>query len=151
MALSIIDTIRIYIDYDENNPEQFMSCMRSVLSNTSHIVSVVPLSPTLISDYVTKPLDDQINYSMVLIPKLNRYRGFAIYLNNNVRLNYDINDHWSRASFKYDVHFIDGDMKNPRIAIWNCDRFPHRKLDSYALQTADSTFLLSAEWLTNVQ
>ena len=141
------DIIPNYIDYDINRPELFVECVRSIALYNPGLVNYIPLPKTLINSYCSSVLGNDINYSMFLIPILMKFRGQAIYLNESVRLHHSIRQVWAFRSMKNDVQFYNCDIDNPVIMIWNCERFPHRKLNDFVLKKASAEYLASMEWL----
>lgn len=143
-----IDIIDIYIDFDENNIDEFTECVRSIINHTTAMCRFISLPKTLINKFTQKPIiNDSINYSMFLIPSLNGLTGFALYLNSNIMVDYDINELWKQRDVRYDIQFFGCDIKKSGVVLWNCNGFPHRKLNDDVLQTANADYLKSLDWL----
>jgi len=143
-----IEIIKVYIDFDANNSGDFVECVRSVINHTSQVVQFIPLAHGMINNFIRAPITEtDINYSMFLIPSLNSLTGFALYLSSDVRLNYDIMQLWVLSNTTCDIQFFDGDITTAKIALWNCNGYPHRKLNDDVLRNADADKLKSLDWL----
>jgi hypothetical protein len=143
-----IEIIKVYIDFDANNSSDFVECVRSVINHTSQVVQFIPLDHGMINNLIRAPITEtDINYSMFLIPSLNSLTGFALYLNSGIRLDYDITELWAWRSMAYDIQFFDCDVTDSKMALWNCNGYPHRKLNDDVLYRADADKLKSLDWL----
>jgi len=167
------EPIRIYIGYDpEAEPVAYHVCVDSIIRNASRPVSITPLAlKSLTADYVETHKDgsNQFIYTRFLIPWMERWWGFAIFLDGDMilREGVDIAELWDlRDPYKavQVVQHPDYQTKHPvkylgaknedyarknwsSVMIWNCGHYGNRSLrpESVSMMTGEQLHRFS--WL----
>lgn len=163
------DTIPVYIGYDPRESVAFHVCANSIIRHSTTPVSIHPLSLNLLQRSYQELHQDGSNqfiYSRFLVPWLQGYHGWAIFIDGDMLLRDDITQLWDLRRMDCDVMVIKHDYKTksavkylgssnqdyPRknwssVILWNCGNFPNRKLTPEFVQKQPGSFLHRFSWL----
>ena len=84
--------INIYIGYDPREAVAYHVCVNSIIRSASEPVSVVPLALSCLGGYKETHSDgsNQFIYSRFMVPHLQDYRGWALFLDGDMLLRWDL-------------------------------------------------------------
>lgn len=167
------EPISIYIGYDPDaEPIAYHVCADSIIRHSSHPVRITPLAlGNFRAFYQEKHTDgsNQFIYSRFLIPYLERWTGFAIFLDGDMILRdgADIAELWAwRDPYKavQVVKHPDYQTKHPNkylgaknedyprknwssVVIWNCGSYINRKLTPEFVAEQPGSYLHRFSWV----
>ena len=160
--------IPIFVGYDPKEAIAFHTCVNSIIRLSSEPVQIIPLALNLIKDYTEQHTDgsNDFIYSRFLVPYLQSFTGWAIYIDGDMILRTDIAELWNLQQPDKDVMVVQHDYKTkmpvkylgaknedyPRknwssVILWNCNSFPNRKLTPSFVQQQTGSFLHRFNWL----
>lgn len=160
--------IPIYIGYDPRETVAFHTCANSIIRHASQPVSIIPLALNLLSGYSETHTDssNQFIYSRFLVPWLNGFSGWAIFIDGDMVVQADITELWELRDHIKDVMVVKHDYQTrlkekylgnvnenyPRknwssVILWNCQNFPTRKLTPEFVGKAPGSYLHRFQWL----
>ena len=171
----MLDTINVYIGYDgDAEPIAYHVCADSIIRSSSKPVRITPLALGTLSGLYTETHSDGSNqfiYSRFLIPWLQSWQGWAIFLDGDmiVREGVDIAELWAlRDPYKavQVVQHPDYKTKHPvkylgaanpdyprknwsSVVLWNCGSYPNRILRPEFVERQTGAYLHRFEWLTD--
>lgn len=160
---------KIFIGYDDNATIAYHVCVNSIIRNTTSLVSITPLSLQHLPYKETH--NDGSNtfiYSRFLVPFINNFNEWAIFIDGDMILKSDITDlfnfndtskavyvvkhsYQSTASIKY----LGAKNENyPRknwssVIVWNCAHPKHRMLTPEFIQSSTGEYLHRFTWLND--
>lgn len=162
--------IPIYIGYDPREAIAYHVCVNSIIRHSSQPVAIMPLALNLLSDY-KETHDDGSNafiYSRFLVPHLQNYQGWAIFLDGDMILRSDIAELWNMRNTDYDVmvaqhnyttrstvKYMGAENHNyPRknwssVILWNCQSMNNRCLTPQYIETSLGSHLHRFQWLAD--
>ncbi len=168
----MLDTIQVYIGYDPSaEPVAYHVCCDSIIRNCSLPVRITPLSLKAFGkDYTETHTDgsNQFIYSRFLIPWLQAWRGFALYLDGDmiVREGVDLAELWALRDPYKSVQVVKHNYRTkhaakylgapntdyPRknwssVILWNCNSYPNRMLTPKFVEKQTGQYLHRFEWL----
>lgn len=158
--------IDIVVGYDEREAVAYHTFCESVIANTSVPVRFTPLVAHGIDG--KKDGSNAFIYARFLVPYLMGYKGWAIFADGDMVVNYDIAKLWELRDEQYAVQVVKHDYKTkhstkylgnknedyPRknwssVILWNCEHVAHRRLTPREVQGLSGNFLHRFEWLND--
>lgn len=160
--------IPVYIGYDPREAIAFHTCANSIIRNSSRPVAIIPVALNLFKDYSETHTDgsNHFIYTRFLVPHLQEYTGWAIFIDGDMIVRGDIAELWDQRNDYKDVMVVQHDYKTrmpvkylgaknedyPRknwssVILWNCSSFPNRKLTPDFVQKSTGSELHRFSWL----
>jgi lipopolysaccharide biosynthesis glycosyltransferase len=160
--------IPVYIGYDPREAIAFHTCANSIIRHASKPVSIIPVALNLFRDYEETHTDgsNHFIYTRFLVPHLQEYTGWAIFIDGDMIVRDDIVKLWELQNPYNDVMVVKHDYQTrmpvkylgaknedyPRknwssVILWNCNSFPNRKLTPQFVQHATGSELHRFSWL----
>ena len=160
--------IPIFIGYDPREAIAFHTCANSIIRQSSQPVQIIPLALNLLNDYKESHSDgsNHFIYSRFLVPYLQRYKGWAIFLDGDMIVRGDISELWEMRDPTKDVMVVKHDYKTrmetkylgarnenyPRknwssVILWNCGNFPNQRLTPEYVQNSTGAHLHRFQFL----
>ena len=102
-------TLKVYIGWDSREDIAFQICKQSILDNTNEPVEIIPLKlKRLKKEGVYWREEDQLastefTFSRFLVPHLNDYKGWALFIDCDFIFTCDIKDLFAQANNNYAV------------------------------------------------
>lgn len=146
----------------------FHTCVNSIIRHSSQPVAIMPLALNLLPGYRETHGDgsNQFIYSRFLVPWLQGFKGWAIYLDGDMVVQADIAELWALRDAYKDVMVVKHDYQTrmaekylgspnqtyPRknwssVILWNCANFPTKRLTPEFVSKATGQFLHRFQWL----
>jgi hypothetical protein len=166
----VISVINIFIGYDPREAIVHHVCSSSIIRNTSVPVSIVPLTLRSLSGYTEAHFDgsNQFIYSRFLVPYLQEYQGWAIFLDGDMLIRSDIAELWSmrderkavmcvqhnyttKAQKKY-LGAINQDYPRKNwssVVMWNCSHPANRIVTPHFIENSSGAQLHRFTWLSD--
>lgn len=160
--------IPIFIGYDPREAIAFHVCSNSIIRHSSTPVSITPLSLKNMADYTETHNDgsNQFIYSRFLVPHLQKYQGWAIFIDGDMLLRTDITELWDMRDESKAVMCVHHDYQTkmttkylgsknenyPRknwssVVLWNCAHRMNGLLTPKIIQDASGAYLHRFSWL----
>jgi lipopolysaccharide biosynthesis glycosyltransferase len=160
--------IPVYVGYDPREAIAFHTCANSIIRNSSRPVAIIPVALNLFKDYNETHTDgsNHFIYTRFLVPHLQEYTGWAIFIDGDMVVRGDIAELWALQNPYNDVLVVKHDYKTkmpvkylgaknedyPRknwssVILWNCSSFPNRKLTPEFIQHATGSELHRFSWV----
>ena len=160
--------IPIYVGYDPREAIAFHTCVNSIIRHASKPVAIIPVALNLFRDYEETHTDgsNHFIYTRFLVPHLQEYTGWAIFIDGDMIVRDDIVKLWELQNPYMDVMVVKHDYQTrmpvkylgarnenyPRknwssVILWNCNSFPNRKLTPEFVQHATGSELHRFSWL----
>ena len=160
--------IPVYIGYDPREAIAFHTCANSIIRNSSRPVAIIPVALNLFKDYNETHTDgsNHFIYTRFLVPHLQEYSGWAIFIDGDMIVRGDIAELWDLQNPYNDVAVVKHDYKTrmpvkylgarnedyPRknwssVILWNCNSFPNRRLTPEFVQKSTGSELHRFSWL----
>jgi lipopolysaccharide biosynthesis glycosyltransferase len=133
-------------------------------------VAIIPVALNLFRDYEETHTDgsNHFIYTRFLVPHLQEYTGWAIFIDGDMIVRDDIVKLWELRNPYMDVQVVKHDYKTrmpvkylgarnedyPRknwssVILWNCNSFPNRQLTPAFVQQATGSELHRFSWLAD--
>ena len=162
--------ISIYIGYDSRESVAYHVCSNSIIRHGTVPVSINPLSLKLLQNYEELHTDgsNQFIYSRFLVPYLQNYSGWAIFIDGDMILRDDIKQLYEMRDESKAVQVVQHDYKTrmkvkylgaknedyPRknwssVILWNCGHERNKILTPEFVQTATGAQLHRFSWLAD--
>ena len=162
--------ISIYIGYDSRESVAYHVCSNSIIRHGTVPVSINPLSLKLLQNYEELHTDgsNQFIYSRFLVPYLQNYSGWAIFIDGDMILREDIKQLYAMRDESKAVQVVQHDYKTrmkvkylgaknedyPRknwssVILWNCGHERNKILTPEFVQTATGAQLHRFSWLAD--
>ncbi len=164
-----VDTVRIFIGYDEREAVAYHTCVQSLIETSSEPLEIHPLALNNMERFYAERHTDGSNafiYSRFLVPYLCGWRGYAIFLDGDMLVRSDIVELWKMRRADRALHVVQHDYRTkfdtkylgnenrdyPRknwssVILWNCAFWPNRKLTPAFVASAPGSYLHRFEWL----
>jgi lipopolysaccharide biosynthesis glycosyltransferase len=159
--------IKVYVGYDPREDIAYRVCRYSILKHCPN-AEVIPLTKP---NVYTRPRDEQgsteFTFTRFLIPYLNNYQGWALYVDCDFLFTEDVSKLFALADEQYSVMVVKHDYRPrantkmdgqvqyqyPRknwssLILWNCSK---NKLDPDLVNTASGQYLHRFQWLDDNQ
>ena len=165
-----LEAIPIYIGYDPREAVAYHVCVNSIVRHATRPVAIIPLALNLLQGYQETHQDgsNEFIYSRFLVPWLQHWQGWAIFMDGDMVVQGDITDLWDLRSVDKDVMVVKHDYRTrmrkkylgasnedyPRknwssVILWNCSNFPNRTLTPEFVQSQPGWFLHRFQWLSD--
>jgi len=162
--------IPVYIGYDPREAVVFHTCANSIIRHSTRPVAIIPLALNLLPGYQETHQDgsNQFIYSRFLVPWLERFLGWAIYIDGDMVVQSDISELWDLRDHSKDVMVVKHDYQTRRqekylgntnqnyprknwssVILWNCATFPTRVLTPEFVSKASGEYLHRFKWLSD--
>lgn len=160
--------IPIYIGFDPREAIAYHVCCNSIIRHASRPVSINPLALRNLGFYAETHGDgsNQFIYSRFLVPFLQEYRGWAIFLDGDMLVRDDIEKLWGLRDDSKAVMVVKHEYKTkmpekylgaknedyPRknwssVVLWNCGHSANRLLTPEFVQSATGAQLHRFSWI----
>jgi len=160
--------IPVYVGYDPREAIAFHTCANSIIRHSSKPVAIIPVALNLFRDYKETHTDgsNHFIYTRFLVPHLQEYTGWAIFIDGDMIVRDDIVKLWELKNPYNDVMVVKHDYQTrmpvkylgarnedyPRknwssVILWNCNSFPNRKLTPQFVQQSTGSELHRFSWL----
>ena len=160
--------IPIFIGYDPREAIAFHTCANSIIRHATQPVQIIPVALNLFKDYTETHTDgsNHFIYTRFLVPHLQEYTGWAIFIDGDMIVRDDIVKLWELQNPYMDVMVVKHDYQTrmpvkylgaknenyPRknwssVILWNCNSFPNRQLTTEFVQHATGSELHRFSWL----
>jgi len=160
--------IPVYVGYDPREAIAFHTCANSIIRHASKPVAIIPVALNLFRDYEETHTDgsNHFIYTRFLVPHLQEYTGWAIFIDGDMIVRDDIVKLWELQNPYMDVMVVKHDYQTrmpvkylgaknedyPRknwssVILWNCNSFPNRQLTPQFVQHATGSELHRFSWL----
>lgn len=160
--------IPIFIGYDTREAIAFHVCANSIIRHSTTPVSITPLSLKNMTDYNETHNDgsNQFIYSRFLVPHLQKFTGWAIFIDGDMLLRTDITKLWNLRDESKAVMCVHHDYETkmttkylgaknenyPRknwssVVLWNCGHRMNQLLSPKIIQDASGAYLHRFSWL----
>jgi lipopolysaccharide biosynthesis glycosyltransferase len=164
--------IPIFIGYDAREAIAYHVCSNSIIRNSSQPVSITPLALNLLKgvnyDQVQTDGSNEFIYSRFLVPFLQNYQGWAIFIDGDMAVCDDIVELWNMRDDKYAALVVQHQYKTrmpvkylgarnedyPRknwssVILWNCAHAANQQLTPVFVQSATGAQLHRFTWLND--
>lgn len=163
--------MKIYIGYDSREAIAFHACTNSIIRNSTEVNSITPLALINIKKIYSERHTDGSNefiYSRFLVPYLNEYKGWAIFIDGDMIVRTDINDILKYADTNKAILCVKHDYKTksnkkylgasndnyPRknwssVILWNCEHKSNSILTPEFVERSTGKFLHRFSWLND--
>lgn len=162
------DIIPVFIGYDTRESVAFHVCANSIIRQSSRPVAIIPLALNLLQGYQETHSDgsNQFIYSRFLVPWLQNWTGWAIFIDGDMVIRGDITELWNLRESDKDVMVVKHDYQTrqtqkylgapnenyPRknwssVILWNCANYPNRMLTPEFVQSHPGSYLHRFSWL----
>jgi len=102
--------IPIYIGYDSKEKEPFVTLIYSILKHAACPLAIIPLKKELFIEFYYRerhPLQStEFSFTRFLVPYLNKYEGWAIYMDCDMLCMRNIQDLWNLRCSDYSVMVV---------------------------------------------
>lgn len=164
--------IKIFIGYDSREAVAYHVCVNSLIRHASRPMAFTPLALNNLSDYQEMHHDgsNQFIYSRFLVPHLNEYKGWALFIDGDMIVMDDISKLWdlrdeskavmcvhhsykTKASIKYlGSKNQDYPRKNwSSVVLWNCSHPANQVVTPKFIQESTGAQLHRFTWLDDSQ
>lgn len=162
--------IKVAVGYDPRESVAFHVCVSSIIRTTSMPVSIIPLSLTAIGGYRETHNDgsNQFIYSRFLVPYINGYRGWVLFIDGDMLLRADLKELWDLRDDAKAVLCVKHNYKTkmkkkylgsinedyPRknwssVVLWNCGHPANKVLTPEKIQQSSGAYLHRFTWLSD--
>lgn len=162
--------IKIFIGYDPREAVAYHVCSNSIIRHACVPVSITPLALNNLRGYqeVHKDGSNQFIYSRFMVPHLENYQGWAIFMDGDMLLRTDIAELWAMRDESKAVMCVHHDYKTkasqkylgatnqdyPRknwssVVLWNCGHLANRVVTPQFVEGASGAQLHRFTWLSD--
>jgi lipopolysaccharide biosynthesis glycosyltransferase len=172
------DSIRIYVGYDPREAAAYHVFCQSVMEKASRPCAFIPLHRPMLQDFDgQRDGTNAFIYSRFLVPYLENYRGWALFVDGDMVVRDDIAKLWdlrSENSFNKAVAVVKHEYKTrqprkyigtpmeaqnddyPRknwssVMLWNCGHSANMRLTPEVVRDSPGSFLHRFQWLADEQ
>lgn len=160
----------IFIGYDINQTVAFHVCTNSLIRHSSIPISITPLSLSNLNMYTEYHTDgsNSFTYTRFLVPYLQNYNGWALFIDGDMILLDDITKLWDNIDetkavmvvkheykTKINIKYLGSKNKDyPRknwssVILWNCSHEKNKVLTTEFIQESTGSFLHRFSWLSD--
>jgi lipopolysaccharide biosynthesis glycosyltransferase len=158
----------IYIGYEPNETIAYHVCTNSIIRHSKSPLAIIPLALSLMSLYNESHTDgsNSFTYTRFLVPYLQSYNGWALFIDGDMVLLDDITQLWdnideTKAAFvvqhnyktKMSIKYLGSKNENyhrknwSSVILWNCAHLKNRVLTPEFIQESSGAFLHQFSWL----
>ncbi len=156
-----MDHTRIYVDWVCRDQRALDVCLFSIQRHASDLVEIVPLKPKAVAALCGPDPDPERAKqarARFLVPALNGFAGWAVFVSSDMLFQADICDLWRLKDDRYAVMGVpadplDGTALLPRssLLLWNCGHPANRALTAERVAATDAKRLARYEWHDRAQ
>ena len=162
--------LNVYIGFDESEIVAYHTLSHSIIKNASGPVRISPICSAHFKNFFNRPRDEKqsndFSFTRFLVPYLNEYSGYAIFMDCDMMLRTDIFEVLKEVSHDDAVSVVKHDytpsnelkyLNNIQYAyprknwssfvVWNCGHVKHRMLTPKFVETATGLELHRFTWL----
>ena len=160
--------INLFIGYDARESVVFHTCVNSIIRRSTTPISVTPLALNNLDIYNEHHSDgsNPFIYSRFLVPFLQNYSGWAIYIDGDMLLRDDISKLWDlkesekallvvkhKYKTKSKIKYMGSKNEDyPRknwssVVMWNCSHPSNKILTPQYVEQSSGSFLHRFSWL----
>jgi hypothetical protein len=168
--------VKIFIGYDRKESIAWHTLVNSIIRQSYHPVSIIPLSLRGVSKVFSRPQDprqsNEFSFSRFLVPFLSGFQGHSIYMDCDMLVRGDINDIFLELNKNPScaVHVVKHDYsprqnvkylgavqyQYPRknwssFVVWNCAHSKNRVLTPEFVQSQPGSVLHRFSWLEDFE
>lgn len=165
---------RIYIGYDEREKTAFDVCAYSIQKNASIPIEIYkldkePLVQSKVYQRHDKDVSTDFAFTRFLVPFLNKYKGWAMFLDCDMIMTVDIKELVDQIKDKYAVMLVkhpeytpkreikmDNQVQSPKlrknwssVILWNCKHEYNRSMNPSTVNNQSGAFLHRFSWLND--
>jgi len=164
--------LNIFIGYDPREAAVYHVCSQSIIENASVPITITPLHQDLLDIDGQQDGTNAFIFSRYLVPHLQNYKGWALFIDGDMIVNADIKELFDLADDNYAVMVakhdyttkskrkylgtpiendnIDYPRKNwSSVVLFNCGHPSNQRLTPDLVASAGGAFLHRFEWLTD--
>ena len=162
------EIVKIFIGYDPREAIAYHVCTNSIIRNATVPVSIIPLALNNLNNYRETHMDgsNQFIYSRFLVPYIQNYAGWAIFIDGDMLIRADIDDLWTLRDESKALMCVHHDYKTkaikkylgaenrdyPRknwssVVLWNCGHPANKGVTPEFIQSASGAQLHRFTWL----
>ena len=167
-----METLNIYIGYDQKEVVAWHVLAQSILEKSSQPVALIPLNLKNLKNYYQREFDarqsNEFSFSSFLVPHLQQFRGFAVYMDCDMLIRGDIVELFNLAKKdpKRAVHVVQHDYQPkdnfkylgnkqysyPRknwssLVVWNCSHPANSIVNANFVESSSAAHLHRFNWL----
>jgi hypothetical protein len=152
-----MDHTKVYVGWDCRDPRTLDVCLFSIQRHASDLVEIVSLKPQAVTALCgpdPDPDGSKQAVSRYLVPSLNDFDGWAIYVSSDVLFQADIYDLWRHRDPRYAVMGVPkapmdatGGALRTSLLMWNCGHPANRYLSPETVAEQDARTLAGFGWL----
>lgn len=164
----MVETIPIFCGFDPREAAAYHVCCQSIITRSSMPVRFHPIHLDLFKDYTETHKDgsNAFIYTRFLVPWLNYWKGWAIFLDGDMIVKDDIAKLWAMRDEYKAVQVVKHDYQTkhpvkylgnrnddyPRknwssVILWNCGHFHNRVLTPEMVEKQTGSYLHRFSWL----
>lgn len=161
--------IKVYIGYDTKETIAYHVCTNSIIRHTSSLISITPLVLQALpyTEVHTDGSNDFV-YSRFLVPFLQNYSGWAIFIDGDMILKDDINNLWKLCDDSKAVMVVKHDYKTNHpikylgaknedyyrknwssVILWNCSHPSNGVITPEFIKNSTGSYLHRFGWLSD--
>lgn len=168
------NVLNIYIGYDEVEIVAYHTLSQSIIKHASGPVRISPICSKHFSKFFNRPRDEKqsndFSFTRFLVPYLNNYDGYAIFMDCDMMLKTDIfevlneidphsaisvvqHDYTPSDKVKYlnKVQYAYPRKNWSSFVVWNCSHEKNRKLTPTFVESASGLELHRFTWLLDTE
>ena len=147
--------IPVYVGYDPREAVAFHTCANSIIRHASKPVAIIPVALTLFRDYEETHTDgsNHFIYTRFLVPHLQEYTGWAIFIDGDMIVRDDIVKLWELQNPYMDVMVVKHDYQTRMPVKYlgaKNENYP-RKLTPQFVQKSTGSELHRFSWLDDAR
>jgi lipopolysaccharide biosynthesis glycosyltransferase len=138
--------INLYIGYDKRQPKNFEVMVKSLLKYNTELINIIPIQTDLIKEYQKPAYPNQstsFSFSRFLVPYLNKYSGWALYMDSDMLFTKDIAELWDLRNNEHNVQVV-----QHKDYTCTTEKFLNQKQHSYRRKNWSSVMLFNCERCT---
>jgi len=160
--------INLYIGYDPREAIAYHVCSNSAIRHSTEPLAITPLALSTLNGYIEQHTDgsNQFIYSRFLVPHLQNYQGWAIFVDGDMILRDDIAKLWALRDESKAVQVVQHNYKTKRsekylgaknddyprknwssVVLWNCSHPKNRAITPDYIMSATGAQLHRFTWL----
>ncbi len=165
-----MEPIKIFVGFDQREAIAYHVFCQSLIEKSSELLQITPLALSNLSNYREVHTDgsNAFIYSRFLVPYLNNFKGWAIFVDGDMVIQSDITELWNLRDSTKAIQVVKHDYKTkanikylgnrnqdyPRknwssVILWNCEHPSNRILTPELIQSKDGAYLHRFSWIDN--
>jgi hypothetical protein len=166
----INEPLNIYIGFDAVETVAFHTLSQSIIRHASNPIRISPVCSQHFKKFFNRPRDEkqsnEFSFSRFLVPYLNRYSGYAIFMDCDMMMRTDIFDVFNEIKPSSAVSVVKHDYKPSQktkylnniqyaypkknwssFVVWDCSNEKNKKITPSFIETATGLDLHRFTWL----